>query len=248
MNAICQLLPHENIIYFGDTARIPYGTKSGETIFRYSVESASFLIKQGIKLLVIACHTACSFALEGLQKMFSIPILGVIQPSIEKVVSLSPQGKIVILGTRATISSGTYQNLISALMPHAKITAIACPLFVPLVEEGFVSHPLTQLAIQEYLKPLKGKQIDSLLLGCTHYPILSEAIKKEVGPSVYLIDPGLNCAEAVRQFLTEKKLLNSDTSFPCHRFFVSDDPEKFQLIGKTFLNYPIENIQMPSRM
>jgi glutamate racemase len=243
MNAIRQVLPHENILYFGDTARIPYGTKSGETILRYSIENASFLISQGIKVLVVACHTACSVALEELQKMFSIPILGVIQPSIEKVVQTSPQGKIGILGTRATVSSGTYQQQLQTLMPSAEITAIACPLFVPLVEEGYADHSLTELAIQEHLRPLKAKQIDTLLLGCTHYPLLASYIRKELGPSVNLIDPGLNCAEALKELLAKQDLLNPSLSLPHYQFFVSDDPEKFRLLGKTFLNYPIEDIQ-----
>jgi len=242
MNAIRQTLPHENIIYFGDTARIPYGTKSGETILRYSIENSSFLISQGIKVLVVACHTACSFALEELQKMFTIPILGVIQPSIEKVVQTSLQGKIAILGTRATISSGTYQNQLQTLIPHAEISAIACPLFVPLVEEGYLDHSLTELAIQEHLRPLKTKHIDTLLLGCTHYPLLTEYIQKELGPHVNLIDPGLNCAEALKKLLAQQNLLNPDLSLPHYQFFVSDDPEKFRLIGKTFFNYPIEDV------
>lgn len=243
MKTIRQALPHENIIYFGDTAHIPYGTKSGETILRYSIENASFLINQGVKVLVVACHTACSFALEELQKMFKIPIMGVIQPSIEKVVQTSSHGKIGILGTRATISSGTYQNQLQSLMPKAEITAIACPLFVPLVEEGYLDHPLTQLAIQEHLQSLKTKHIDTLLLGCTHYPLLAAYIEKEIGPSVTLIDPGLNCAQSLKQLLLEQQLLNPNTSTPRYQFFVSDDPEKFRFIGKTFLDYPIEDVQ-----
>lgn len=242
MNAIRQVLPHENIIYFGDTARIPYGTKSGETILRYSIENASFLISQGIKVLVVACHTACSFALEELQKRFSIPILGVIQPSIEKVTQISLEGKIAILGTRATISSGVYQNQLRALIPHAEISAIACPLFVPLIEEGYLGHSLTELAIQEHLRPLKSKQIDTILLGCTHYPLLREYIQKELGLHVNLIDPSLNCAEALKRLLSQQNLLNPNPSPPHYQFFVSDDPEKFRLIGKTFLDHPIEHV------
>jgi glutamate racemase len=242
MRAIRTLLPHENIIYFGDTARVPYGTKSGETILRYSIENASLLIELGIKVLVVACHTACCYSLENLQNMFSIPVLGMIAPSVEKIIRTSSQGKIGILGTRATISSGTYQNHIAQKLPGAHIIAIPCPLFVPLVEEGFLDHPLTQMTIQEYLRPLKEKNVDTLLLGSTHFPLLAPYIQHELGPDVTLVDPGLTCAEALKDLLDEKNLLNLDTSLPHYQFIVSDDPEKFRLHGKSFLNYPIEHI------
>jgi glutamate racemase len=242
MRAIRAVLPYENIIYFGDTARLPYGGKSAETIVRYSVENASFLISQGIKILVNACHTSCSVAFEELQKSFSIPIIGVVQPAVEEVVKETKEGLIGILGTRATIASGVYQNLLQIRLPNAQLTAISCPLFVPLVEEGYIEHPLAEMVIQEYLRPLKRKEIDTLLLGCTHYPLLQSLIQKELGPNLKLVDPAIRCAETIEHLLEELQLKNLQRDLPHYQFFVSDDTEKFRLLGKTFLNYPIEHV------
>ncbi len=242
MRAIRATLPYENLIYFGDTARLPYGSKSADTILRYSIENASFLIAQGIKVLVIACNTACAVAFEELQKMFSIPIIGIISPGVEEVVRTTTGGLIAILGTRRTISSGVYQQLIENVIPYAEISAISCPLFVPLVEEGYIEHPLAEMIVQEYLRPLKRKEIDTVLLGCTHYPLLQTHIQKELGPHVILVDPAMNCAEKLRILLQERSLQNEQQHLPHYQFFVSDDPEKFRLLGKTFLNYPIEHV------
>lgn len=244
MNAIRTVLPHENIIYFGDTAHLPYGAKSGETILRYSIENASYLMGMGVKVLVVACHTACCFALEELQKMFEIPILGVISPAIERVSQVSSNGKIAILGTRATVNSGVYQRHIQSRLPQAELHAISCPLFVQLVEEGYIDHPITEMVIQEYLRPLKNKEIDTILLGSTHFPHLIAQIQKEVGQSVHLVDPAVNCAEKLKALLAEKGLENPEKDIPHYQFIVSDDPEKFRLLGKTFLNYPIEDVQL----
>ncbi len=243
MRAMMQVLPKENMIYFGDTARLPYGNKSAETVLRYSVENTSFLIEQGIKLLVVACNTACTAALEHLQKKCSIPVIGMIQAGVEQVLQSSKQGKIAILGTRATIQSGVYQQQIQLVLPNAQITAISCPLFVPLVEEGYIDHPLTQASIQEYLGPLRRKEVDTVLLGCTHYPLLASMIQKELGPQVSLIDPAIGCAEKVRLLLEKLELHNQGENRPQYEFYVSDDPEKFRLLGKTFLNHPIEHVQ-----
>lgn len=241
MKAIRHLLPYENLIYFGDTARIPYGTKSKETITRYSLENSAFLLSHHIKVLVVACHTASSFALQTLQAECPIPVLGVIQPSIERVVQASSHGKIAILGTKGTISSGTYQRHLQEQLPDAEITAISCPLFVPLVEEGHYDHPMTHLAIQEYLRPLQEKKIDSLLLGCTHYPLLTSALQKVLGTEVALIDPGVDCALALKAILHELNLLNPFKTPGHSQFFVSDDPEKFKLLGQSFLGHPIDH-------
>ncbi len=242
MKAIRHALPHENIIYFGDTARVPYGSKSPETIFRYTVENSDFLIEQGIKVLVIACHTACSIALNEIQQMFDIPIIGVLAPGVEEVVKHTKTGQIAILGTRATISSGVYQEEITKQIPHADIMAISCPLFVPLVEEGYVEHPVTETIIQEYLRPLRHKTIDTLLLACTHYPLLKNLIQKELGENVILIDPATSCADNIKELLVQKDLENPQKQSPNYQFYVTDDPEKFRLLGKNFLSYPIEYI------
>lgn len=242
MRAIKKILPDENIIYFGDTARLPYGDKSADTILRYSIENATFLAQQKVKLLVIACNTACAFALETLQKMFDLPVLGVILPGIEQALQVSKTGSIAILATRATISSGVHQHLFQLQCPTIELTPISCPLFVPLVEEGYIEHPLTDAVAAEYLRPLKKKPVDTVLLACTHYPLLQEVLQKELGTGVALVDPAMSCALHVRELLTRQQLENPQKEFPHYQFFVSDDPEKFRLLGKTFLNYPIEHV------
>lgn len=244
MHAIRQALPHENIIYFGDTARLPYGNKSAETILRYVVECSNFLLSKEIKLLVIACHTACSFALEQLSPTFPIPLVGVIPPAVEELGLLPRCEKIVILGTRSTIASGVYQDKVKKHLPFSLVTAIPCPLFVPLVEEGYTHHPLTDMAVQEYLRPLRDQKIDAALLGCTHYPLLLSTIRKELGDDVSLIDPALACAQKVLHLLRAENLLNPQTSRPHYQFYVSDDPSKFRLLGQNFLNYPIEDVRI----
>ncbi len=242
MRAIRALMPHENIIYFGDTARLPYGSKSAETILRCSLENASFLATQGIKVLVIACNTSCTAALEQVRKVSDIPVIGIIEQGVEEVSRLLPEGKVAILGTRATITSGVYQQQILARCQSLELFPISCPLFVPLVEEGYIDHPMSALIVQEYLRPLKNRGIHGVLLGCTHYPLLQSSIQSELGQDVTLIDPAFACAEYTRTVLTENNLLNLSTHLPHYQFFVSDDPEKFRLLGKTFLNYPIEHV------
>lgn len=244
MRAIRELMPFENIVYFGDTARLPYGSKNSETILRYSLESASFLKAQGIKILVIACNTSCSAALTQIRNSSDIPVIGITEQGIEEVVRIFKTGKIAILGTKATIASCIYQQQILSLRDSLELYSISCPLFVPLVEEGYIAHPMSSLVVQEYLRPLKTYEIHGALLGCTHYPLLKTVIQNELGPEVLLIDPSDACAEKIRGVLAERNLLNPSAHPPQYRFFVSDDPEKFRLIGKTFLNYPIENVQL----
>jgi glutamate racemase len=243
MRAIRELMPFENIIYFGDTARLPYGSKSSETILRYSLENAAFLRTQGIKVLVIACNTSCSAALEQVRSTSDIPVIGITEQGVEEVSRQFRFGRVAILGTRATITSGVYQQQILSRCNALELYSISCPLFVPLVEEGYVEHPMSALVVQEYLRPLKNREIKAVLLGCTHYPLLQATIQQELGTDVRLIDPSVACAEATRMVLAEKNLLNSSTCLPHYQFFVSDDPEKFRLLGKTFLNYPIEHVR-----
>ncbi len=242
MRAIREIMPHENIIYFGDTARLPYGSKSSEIILRYSLENASFLIAQGIKVLVVACNTSCSAALGNVRELADIPVIGITEQGVEEVIRLFPSGKIGILGTRATITSGIYQQQILAKCNTLELFAISCPLFVPLVEEGYIEHPMSALVVQEYLRPLKDRGIHGVLLGCTHYPLLQTTIQHELSSNVQLLDPAIACAKKTKDLLTEQNLLNPSSSLPHYQFFVSDDPEKFRLLGKTFLNYPIEHV------
>ncbi len=242
MRAIRTLLPNEHITYFGDTARLPYGSKSPDTILRYSQENATFLKDLGVKALVIACHTACSVALEYLRENLNIPIIGIIDEGVEEIARVSKTGQIAVLGTRATISSGVYQQYLKKKIPTANISPIPCPLFVPLIEEGYIDHPLTDLAVQEYLGPLKMRAVDAVLLACTHYPLLRTMIQKELGPDVLLVDPADTCAARTKELLVEHMLLNEMQERPQYQFYVSEDPEKFQFYGKNFLNYPIEHV------
>lgn len=243
MRAIRELMPFENIVYFGDTARLPYGSKSSETILRYSLENAAFLKSQNIKVLVVACNTSCSAALEQVRSSSDIPVIGITEQGVEEVTRLFNSGKVAILGTRATITSNVFQQQILLRCNTLELYSISCPLFVPLVEEGYVEHPMSALVVQEYLRPLKNRGINGMLLGCTHYPLLQSTIQQELGPEVLLIDPSIACAEKTRMVLAGKNLLNPSTCLPHYQFFVSDDPEKFRLLGKTFLNYPIEHVQ-----
>lgn len=243
MKQIRALLPNENILYFGDTARLPYGNKSAETIRGYCQENITFLLSQKIKVLVIACHTACTTALEHLKEICSIPMIGITENGIREVAKVTKTKQIAVVGTHRTITSGVYQQRIQETLPSAKVYGIACPLFVPLVEEGYIDHPITSLIIKEYLSVLKNNPIDTVLLGCTHYPLLEPLLQKELGPSITLIDPALSCAEQTRTFLNEMDWLNPQIDPPLYTFFVSDDPEKFQRLGQAFLNYPIEKVQ-----
>ena len=242
MRAIIKALPQENIIYFGDTARLPYGNKSADTVLRYCLENANFLQNLGIKLLVVACHTACSHGLEVLTQKLSIPVVGVLSTGIEEAMRISARGHIAVLGTKGTISSGVYQNKLKQKIPHAEIQAIACPLFVPLVEEGYYNHDIARAVTREYLAPLKEKQVDTVLLACTHYPLLEEVIQEELSPVVKLIDPAESCAQHVKELLAKHHMGNDSQNSPQYTFFVSDDPEKFTSMGKIFLGHPIHQV------
>lgn len=243
MKQIIHQLPKESIIYFGDTARLPYGEKSRETIIRYSLENAIFLMEQKIKVMVVACNTVCSVAFDKLQQIFNIPVIGVIEPGVEKVVQVTKNQRVAILGTKGTVNSGVYQREIKKKLPKAYVTAISCPLFVPLVEERFIHHPAARLIVKEYLAPLKTQNIDTLLLGCTHYPLLSQLIQEEMGEGISIIDSASTCAERVSQLLDNEKL-HSDQSTSQHQFFVSDDPEKFRLLGSEFLGRRIDKVEL----
>jgi glutamate racemase len=244
MRAIREALPHENIVYFGDTAHVPYGNKSASAIVRYTMEGVGHLTRQPVKLLVIACHTASAFALKDVEASLSIPVQGIIQPAIDRMKTLADLKNIAILGTRATILSGVYQQHLLSSFPHVNVMPIACPLFVPIVEEGYAEHPLSEAVVHEYLRPLRNGNMEAALLGCTHYPLLKTIIQKELGEGVHLIDPALSCAESVQQLLSMRDLLNPQSDLPHYQFCVSDDPEKFRLLGKTFLNYPIEHVSL----
>lgn len=242
MNAVKNLLPHENIIYFGDTANLPYGNKSEEAISEYCLKNTDFLLSLGIKLLIIACHTVCTSSYKQIAKITSVPVVGMIEPSLSLIKERVKTGKIALLGTNRTIDSQVYQNLIKESLPHSEVTSIPCPLFVPIVEEGYAEHPIAKFIVQEYLKPLQKESIQAILLACTHYPLLKKWIQKEMGPSTMLIDPSMECAIQTQKILADKDLLNTSIAPPSYVFYVSDDPEKFRSLGKRFFPHPMEQV------
>lgn len=243
MQQVVKQLPFESILYFGDTARVPYGSKSPETIVRYSLENAQLLMNYHIKALIVACHTASSYAMEELRRILPIPVIGVIEPSAKKAASLTRNGRIAVLGTKATINSGLYQKEIKRHLPNATVYSQACPLFVPLVEEGFIEHSAARMIVEEYLFSLKKEKVDTLLLGCTHYPLLHKVIQDVMGDSVILVDPAITCAETVSDLLGNKMINNVQSNLAVHRYFVSDDPEKFRHVGRYFLNANIDHVE-----
>ena len=238
MRELIRALPYENVLYFGDTARLPYGNKSPSAIVRFSLENGDFLLRQQCKLLIVSCHTACSYALEVLQKALPIPVLGVRDAGIADLRAATKTKRVAVLGTAATISAGIFQTLLSDL----EVVPIACPLFVPLVEEGFQDHAATRQIAEHYLFPLKNRGIDAVLLGCTHYPLLSGVIQEVLGPTVQLIEPAKSTADAARALLQKQGLLNEKDSAPTYQFFASDDPEKFRRLAKIFFPHPIDKV------
>ena len=242
LKEIAEQLPYEDIIYFGDTARVPYGTRSRETIIKYSFQCINFLISKNIKLVVIACNTATASALEEVSKYFDIPIIGVVMPGVESAIASSDNKKIGIIGTVSTINSNAYQEGIRNIDPSAEVIGVGCPLFVPLVEEGWQDTEIARLTAEKYLLELKEHEIDTLVLGCTHYPILKYTISK-VMKDVKLINPAFETAKQVKALLEEKNLLTKDKDQADKQYFVSDDPEKFRRIGGNILNKNIKSIE-----
>ena len=208
LKEIMEQLPGEDIVYFGDTARIPYGTRSKETVIKYFFQSVRFLLTKEIKAIVIACNTASALAMEEAQKVFDIPIIGVIDPGAKAAVSSTKNATIGVIGTEGTINSGAYQRKIRRMLPSAEIIGISCPLFVPIVEEGWESTDVAYITAQRYLLELKEHNVDSLVLGCTHYPALRYTIDKVLGDKVTLINPAYEAAKAAKIMLKEQNLLS----------------------------------------
>lgn len=236
---IRKILPDENLIYFGDTARVPYGNKSKETIIKYSKEIAGFLIKHNIKIIVIACNTVSSIAIDELKAEFDLPIFGVIYPAAMSAYQKSNGKTIAVIGTVATINSKAYSTAINSLndsSKHINIIEQACPLLVPLVEEGWVNSSITSQVIRHYLKHVVGKKPSCIVLGCTHYPFIKNLIAKEVGEDTAIIDSGFEVASDVEKFLTDNDMLNTVNTNSSEKFFVTDDPNKFKILGENFLN------------
>lgn len=234
---IHRVLPREDLIYLGDTARVPYGTKSAPTVIRFACEDTRFLLQHRVKAVVVACNTASAWALPTLEQSFSLPIFGVILPGASAALNMSRNQRIGIIGTSATIRSQAYTRCILARNAGAQVFAKACPLLVPLVEEGWMDHPVTVQVLKEYLKPLLRHGIDTLVLGCTHYPLLKPALRKVVNRRLALVDSGASCATDVRERLQSYQLLSQNRRrigkiWP----FVTDEVERFQELAKRFLN------------
>jgi glutamate racemase len=248
-----RILPDEDIVYFGDTARVPYGSKSRDAIVRFSRENCRFLVEHSVSMIVVACNTSSAIALDALRREHRIRIHDVIAPGARKAVSLTRSGKIGVIGTHATIGSGAYEREIYGLSTNVRVYCKPCPLFVPLAEEGWLDRPATVEIAREYLLPLKKEGIDVLILGCTHYPVLRKTIRLVMGDRVSIVDSGRCCAETVRD---EMALQNRPTrSGPARRrlgvvgrlkYFVSDMPERFKEIGRLFTKEEIDEVTVVS--
>jgi glutamate racemase len=266
MKEIMLQMPEENILYIGDTARVPYGTRSSETVTRYSLEMVDFLVGKGIKLLVIACNTASAFALPAIRERFDIPVVGVIEPGAKRAIEATKSKMIGIVGTEGTIRSNSYVHAINSLygnrpvvikehgtirfdryfeisLDDITIFTKACPLFVPLAEEGWISNDVAVLTAAHYLEGLKKEPIDTLVLGCTHYPLLKEVISRVMGDNIVLVDSAQETAKEIKKTLILNDMVNTSASYPQRRFYVTDSPERFIKVGERFLGETIEHIE-----
>jgi glutamate racemase len=242
LKEIQTVLPAEDTIYLGDTARVPYGIRSPETVTRYSFENTKFLVSKGIKILVVACNTVSSVSLEAIKTSITIPVVGVIEPGAKAAVAATRHGRIGVIGTDATIRSSAYAKAIKTLDGSIEVFGLACPLFVPLVEEGWTDGVVAELTAERYLKDLAGKGIDTLVLGCTHYPLLKAVLSKVMGDGVDLIDSAIETAREIKSILGALSLLNS-AGGELRRFYVTDSPEKFVQVGERFLGKKIDYIR-----
>jgi glutamate racemase len=244
LNQIMGSMPEENTLYFGDMGRAPYGSRSREVLKRYSEQIVRYLIDNyDLKLIVTACNTISAICLDHLRETFDLPITGIIDPVPEKAVSTSTNGRIGVIGTRRTIESSVYQKKILKLEPSVQVFPQECPLFIHLVEEGWTKEPAARMIVKEYLANLKHSKIDTLILGCTHYPILKEMIQEYLGQDVVIIDPAEECISAIRKFLAGKEKLNRD-NYPERIYLVTDNPELFRSSGERYLDRKIHNVNL----
>ena len=244
MRALMERLPFENLVYFGDTARVPYGIKSIETIEHFTTEIVQFLLKQPVKMLIVACNTMAAVAAEKVRHVSPVPVLDVITAGAKVAVATSQRQIIGVIGTPTTINSNAYTRHIHLLNPKARVYSQACPLFVPLVEEGWLSHPVTRLTAEEYLQPMFVESIDTLVLGCTHYPLLKPLLLEVVQNTLTLIDSAQSIAEQAAVMLDHSHLLNLQRTPPDYRCFVTDIPLKFRAVGERFLGRTLQHLEM----
>lgn len=241
VRALMERLPFENIVYFGDTARVPYGVKSVETIAHFTTQIAQFLLAKDVKLLVIACNTMAAVAAQAVKDLSAVPVLDVIEAGAH---AARGGKRIGVIGTPTTINSNAYARAIHDHAPDSRIHSQACPLFVPLVEEGWLDHEVTRLTAQEYMKPLLAEHIDTLVLGCTHYPLLKPLLRAVVGKDIALVDSAEAMAEQVATLLVDRQLANPGPQAPRYDFYVTDVPLRFQTIGERFLGRTLENVHV----
>lgn len=240
LHEIIETLPRENTVYLGDTARAPYGTKSVDTVLRYSFENSEFLVEKGVKIVVVACNTSTAIALERLQQELDLPVIGVIEPGVRRALASTRNKKIGVIGTEATIQSGAYTRALKAADPSVEVYSRSCPLFVPLVEEGWTDNQVVEMTVKAYLESLKQSGIDALILGCTHYPLLKKSIRKFMGSAVRLIDSAEETAHEVATLL-KKSALARKAGKGVHSFFVTDAPDRFIKVGRRFLGEKVES-------
>ncbi len=244
VRALMERLPFEDIIYFGDTARVPYGSKSVATIEHFTEEITRFLLEKQVKVLIVACNTMAAVAAERVRQFSPVPVLDVIEAGARNAIAATQSGAIGVIGTQTTVNSNAYARTIHSLNPNIRVYSQACPLFVPLAEEGWLDHPVTRLTAQEYLKPVFVEQIDTLVLGCTHYPLLKPMLQDIVGSRMQLVDSAVSMAEQTAQLLAETGLANPQRHMPRYQYYVTDIPLKFQSIGERFLGRTLNQLEM----
>lgn len=243
LNEIENILPTESIVYFGDSGRSPYGTKSKETVIKYTFQDIRFLLNQDIKMIVIACNTASACSLELVKHSFDIPVVEVVQPGAATAVRETRNKRVGVIGTLATISSGVYEKAIQRLDPSIEIFSKACPMFVPLAEEGWWDNEIAYMIAREYLEPLKEVGIDTLVLGCTHYPLLQNTISKVMGDGVKLVSSALEAAKVVKEVVNQNNLERDERVSPVYRYYTSDSVDKFESLGNSILAKKIHSAE-----
>ena len=244
VRALMERLPFENIVYFGDTARVPYGVKSVETIAHYTTQIARFLLEKQVKILIIACNTMAAVAAQTVRDMSPVPVLDVIEAGAWAAAAASKTQQIGVIGTPTTVNSNAYARAIHSLAQSARIYTQACPLFVPLVEEGWLDHEVTRLTAQEYLKPVIAEHVDTLVLGCTHYPLLKPLLQEVMGAGVKLVDSAEAMANRTAALLSERGLANASHTPPNYEYYITDVPVKFQTIGERFLGRSLSHLHV----
>lgn len=243
VKAIRKVLPNESIVYFGDTARVPYGNKSPELIKEYSLQITDFLLERGTKIIVAACNTATALALETLQDKLDIPIIGVVKPGVDSALKHTKNNRIGVVGTISTISSGVYATELKNNNNSVKVTSAPCPLFVPLAEEDWLNEPATKLIAEKYLEPIRKANVDTLILGCTHYPLLTDVIQEVVSDKIKLVDSAQAMASETKQLLMSYGLLNEQKDRGTLKLYVSDLPVRFEIVASRFLGEKISNVE-----